>query len=33
MYVSVSRETLVCFTDRFLLAREGLIFRVKQAIR
>lgn len=33
MYDSVSRETLICFVNQFLLAREGLIFRVKQAIR
>ena len=33
MYASVSRETLIYFVNRFLLARERFIFRVKQAIR
>ena len=33
MYGSVSRETLVYFTNRFLLTRERFIFQVKQAIR
>ena len=33
MYASVSRETLICFVGQFLLARERLIFQVKQAIR
>ena len=33
MYAYVSRGTLIYFVSQFLLAREGLIFRVKRAIR